>query len=89
MYVQRDQHGTIVAAYANAQPGATEWLEGYQPLPAIDRTAAITARLAAIDAASARPLRAIITNTATQTDHDRLAALEAEAASLRAELNTQ
>ncbi|WP_019646965.1 hypothetical protein [Novispirillum itersonii] len=58
------------------------------PAPATvrSRAAEIAARLTAIDASSSRPLRAIITNAATQADHDRLAALEAEAASLRAEL---
>ena len=44
------------------------------------------ARLAQIDAESVRPLRAIAENTAEQFDIDKLAALEAEAAALRAQL---
>ena len=39
-----------------------------------------------IDAASVRPLRAIANGDATQDDREKLAALDAEAASLRAEL---
>jgi hypothetical protein len=50
------------------------------------RRAAIQARLVAIDAASVRPLRAIAQDEAVQADHDRLAALDAEAAELRLEL---
>lgn len=50
------------------------------------RIAEIIAELDAIDAASARPLRAIATATATQADHDRLAELEARANILRPEL---
>lgn len=46
----------------------------------------IIARLAAIDAASVRPLRAVADGTATDFDRQKLAALEAEAATLRAEL---
>jgi hypothetical protein len=53
---------------------------------AAQRRAAITARLAEIDAASIRPLRAIAQGAATQDDHDKLAALDAEAAELRQEL---
>jgi hypothetical protein len=44
------------------------------------------ARLAAIDLASIRPLRAMVDETATQDDIDKLAALEAEAAAIRAKL---
>ena len=50
------------------------------------RRAEILARLAEIDAASIRPLRAIADSTAAQADHDKLAALDSEAAALRAEL---
>jgi hypothetical protein len=57
------------------------------PLPtAAMRRAEILARLAEIDAASVRPLRAIAQGDTVQADHDRLAALDAEAASLRTEL---
>ena len=44
------------------------------------------ARLVQIDAESVRPLRAIAENTAEQFDIDKLAALEAEAVALRAQL---
>lgn len=50
------------------------------------RPVEIKARLAQIDLDSVRPLRAILANTATQQDSDKLAALDAEAESLRAEL---
>lgn len=55
------------------------------------RIAEIEAELTAIDAASARPLRAILTattngGTADQADVARLAELEAQAVALRAEL---
>lgn len=54
------------------------------PLPP-DRRAEIDARLVMIDAASARPMRAILAGTADDYDRERLAALEAEAVALRAE----
>jgi hypothetical protein len=50
------------------------------------RRAEILARLAEIDAASVRPMRAIADGTAVQADHDKLAALDSEAAGLREEL---
>lgn len=50
------------------------------------RKGEILARLTEIDAASVRPLRAIAQEEATQDDTDKLAALDAEAAALRAEL---
>jgi hypothetical protein len=53
---------------------------------AAQRKAEILARLAEIDAASIRPLRAIAQGEAVQADHDKLAALDAEAAELRVEL---
>ena len=46
----------------------------------------ILARLDAIDAESTRPLRAVQSGSATQADTDKLAALDTEAAALRAEL---
>lgn len=49
------------------------------------RLADIDRRLADIDAASARPLRAVIVGTATQGDRDRLAELEQRAQALRQE----
>ncbi len=50
------------------------------------RRAEILAQLAEIDAASVRPLRAVVNGEAVQEDRDKLAALDAEAADLRAEL---
>ena len=50
------------------------------------RQRAILDRLQAIDAESTRPLRAAQSGAAMQADTDKLAALEAEAAALRAEL---
>lgn len=46
----------------------------------------LIAELASIDAASARPLRAIVAGTATDEDRARLVELEGQAAALRAEL---
>ncbi len=48
----------------------------------------ILARLDAIDAESTRPLRAMLVGAAAPGDQDKLSALEAEAATLRAELAT-
>jgi hypothetical protein len=45
----------------------------------------IAARLVEIDLASVRPLRAIAQGSATAFDHEKLAALEKEAADLREE----
>jgi hypothetical protein len=53
---------------------------------AATRKAEITVRLAEIDTASIRPLRAIADGTATDFDMQKLANLEAEAATLRDEL---
>ncbi|MDR1489841.1 MAG: hypothetical protein LBS65_05050 [Desulfovibrio sp.] len=50
------------------------------------RRTEILARLAEIDDTSVRPLRAIAQGEAVQADHDKLAALDAEAAELRTEL---
>lgn len=50
------------------------------------RRAEIIDRLNQIDAESVRPLRAVLSDTATQTDTDKLAALAAEAEILRGEL---
>jgi hypothetical protein len=50
------------------------------------RKGEILRRLAELDAASVRPLRAINAKTASAADTSRLAEIEAEAATLRAEL---
>lgn len=69
-----------------------EWAALHPPPPppaptpeeiAAQAAAEKAARFAAIDAASVRPLRAIAAGTATEYDHEKLAALEAEAAQLR------
>ena len=60
-----------------------------EPTPneqATQRRAQIMARLAEIDAASVRPLRALVRGDAVPEDTDKLAALDAEAEELRAEL---
>lgn len=57
-------------------------------LPPVPRKAEIINRLDRIDVESVRPLRAIAEGTAIQADRDKLTSLEAEAASLRAELAT-
>lgn len=80
----------IHRTYPNAQPD----LEGSAAnlvAQAALRSAAIQAELTAIDAASARPLRAVLTATtsggeADPADLTRLADLEAQARALRAEL---
>lgn len=56
------------------------------PSAAEIRAGEIRARLAAIDADSVRPLRAVVAGTASAFDTDKLAALDVEAAALRAEL---
>lgn len=58
------------------------------PSPEAVRKAEILAELAAIDAASARPLRAILVGSATEEDRARLTELDEQAAALRAELAT-
>jgi hypothetical protein len=67
------------------------YFAGEEPEPdaaylAAQRKAEILARLAEIDAASIRSLRAIAQGEAVQADHTKLAALDSEAADLRAEL---
>lgn len=57
-------------------------------LVADNRASEILAALAAIDAASARPLRAILVGSATEEDRARLTELDEQAAALRAELAT-
>lgn len=84
--------------YLNGQPHT---IKDYGPLPegwsttpleptpeeqAAQRRAQIMAQLAEIDAASVRPLRALVRGEAVQADTDKLAALDAEAEKLRAEL---
>ncbi|MFU6379091.1 hypothetical protein ACM792_28260 [Metapseudomonas otitidis] len=67
------------------------WLfPGWSEIPGAGevRRAEIMEALAAIDAASARPLRAILVGTATDGDRARLAELEEQAATLRIELSS-
>lgn len=58
------------------------------PSPAEVRNGEIRSRLSRIDTESVRPLRAVYANTATDYDRTKLAALDAEAELLRAELET-
>lgn len=51
-----------------------------------DRTTEIKHELSQLDLATVRPLRAITAGTATDEDRERLAELEQQAATLRAEL---
>lgn len=63
--------------------------ETHPPTTVFDnRIYEIKSRLAQIDIDSVRPLRAIIANTATQHDIDKLSALDEEAVLLREELST-
>ncbi|WP_051202938.1 hypothetical protein [Desulfovibrio aminophilus] len=83
--------GKVIVPDASGRPVAVD-----PPAPtaeelAVIRAAAIRSELTAIDAASARPLRAILAaqtagQTPDQDDVDRLADLEAQALDLRAEL---
>lgn len=59
------------------------------PVPEMLRRDQIMIRLAQIDLETIRPQRAILAETATQDDHDKLSLLEAEAISLREELSLQ
>lgn len=59
---------------------------GEVPISSDARRAELLAGLAAIDAASARPLRAILVGSATDLDRMRLTELDEQAAALRAEL---
>jgi hypothetical protein len=78
--------GTQYALVDEADAGAWWQANRSSAELAEKRRAEILARLAEIDAASVRPLRAIAQGEAVQADHDKLAALDAEAAALRAEL---
>ena len=66
---------------------AIAWQEANKLPPSPEeRKAEIFARLAEIDAASARPARTLALGTASDADRKRLAELENEATSLRSEL---
>jgi hypothetical protein len=86
--IEGQSYGKIIAPPDVAHD--LPWLADPPP-PSLEELAAarrakILARLAEIDAVSIRPLRAIAQGEATQADRDKLAALDAEAAELRAEL---
>lgn len=59
---------------------------GAVPVSPAARRAELLTELAAIDAASARPLRAILVGSATDEDRARLTELDEQAAALRLEL---
>jgi hypothetical protein len=88
-----DYAGLFIPCPEEARSGWVYDGEAFSPPPsstseetALMRKAVILARLSEIDAASVRPLRAIAQGEDVQADHDRLAALDGEAAGLRAEL---
>lgn len=56
------------------------------PIAAADTRATLLDRLDRLDAQSVRPLRAVAAGTATDEDRAKLAAIEAEAVTLRAQL---
>lgn len=80
--------GDVVVVRRTVQALPDEMVAALEAQAQQARRAEIAAELAAIDAASARPLRAIVGGTATQADRDRLADLESSATALRAELAT-
>lgn len=63
-------------------------IESNTPSQVSSRRAELLNELAAIDGASARPLRAILVGSATEEDRTRLTELDEQAAALRAELAT-
>jgi hypothetical protein len=85
----------LVPLYDSGQPGGVDYLRetikfyGYglgELSGPEERRAVILVRLAEIDAASVRPLRAIAQGEAVEADHAKLATLDDESAELRAEL---
>lgn len=61
-------------------------LDGIQVVPIEDRRSVILAELDRLDLQAVRPLRAIAAGTSTETDKQKLIALEEQAAQLRQEL---
>ena len=76
-----DSFGSLPSGWSAEPP-----MEVQQITEQTQRRAEIMARLAAIDVDSVRPLRAIAKGDASDFDRDKLAALDSEAAGLRAEL---
>lgn len=68
------------------QPTQAELDSAYAQLAKIDRQAQIQRELDAIDLQSVRPVRAKLAGTATAEDEAKIAALEAQAQTLRTEL---
>lgn len=68
------------------QPTQAELDAVYPRLTQLDRRAAILRELDAIDLQSVRPVRAKLAGTATAEDEAKIAALEAQAQTLRTEL---
>ncbi|SEC74711.1 hypothetical protein [Pseudomonas anguilliseptica] len=79
----------IQSSWQPKTPAEAEALcaERLKPVASV-RRAELLAELAAIDAASARPLRAILVGSATEEDRARLTELDEQAAALRRELAT-
>lgn len=61
-------------------------IDGIQVVPIEDRHSVILTELDRLDLQAVRPLRAIAAGTATETDKQKLIALEEQAAQLRQEL---
>lgn len=61
-------------------------IDGIQVVPIEDRHSVILAELDHLDLQAVRPLRAIAAGTSTETDKQKLIALEEQAAQLRQEL---
>lgn len=76
---------SVPAGIAWREVSAAEALDLTAPAEGAARLSEIDERLAELDLASVRPLRALLAGVATDEDKAQLAAIEAEAATLRAE----
>lgn len=85
--IPQPTHRPYMMGGRNLETG--EWTGAWEdagPVPHVRTASDVLARLAAIDTESIRPLRAMVAGTATAGDTSKLAALDTEAAALRAEL---
>lgn len=78
--------GKVIAADAAGRPRLQDPAPPSPAELAARRRSELLTELEAIDAASARPLRAILVGSATDADRARLTELDNQAAALRAEL---
>ncbi len=84
-----DQHATRLKAIQDEEARLAAEAEAERNRPEnvrARRIEEITTRLGAVDSASTRALRALAAGTASDADRDRLASLEEQARTLRAEL---